>query len=79
MNKVYYSIKDLKEDLKKNGEIVLEFSDEELKNEDTPNDCWTCCGNTSKGNRVLGMKIKCYDIFSGTPRYDLMIRYIIVS
>lgn len=31
MNKVYYSIKDLKEDLKKNGEIVLDFSDEELK------------------------------------------------
>ena len=79
MNKVYYSIKDLKEDLKNNGEIVLDFSDEELKNEDTSNDCWMCCGNTSKGNRVLGMKIKCYDIFSGTPQYDLMIRYIIVS
>lgn len=31
MNKVYYSIKDLKEDLKNNGEIVLDFSDEELK------------------------------------------------
>lgn len=78
-NKVYYCIKDLKEDLKKNGEILLDFSDEELKNENTPNDSLMCCGSTSKGNKVLGMKIKFYDTFSGTPQSDLMIRYIIVS
>ena len=79
MNKLYSDIEDLKEDLKKNGEIILDFSDEELKNKDTPNDSWVCCGNTSKGNRVLGMKIAFGDSFSNTPQIDTMIRYIVVS
>lgn len=79
MNKLYSDLKDLKVDLIKNGEILLDFSDEELKNYDVPHDYWICCGNTSKGNRVLGMKIKFYDTFSGTPQSDLMIRYIVVS
>lgn len=79
MNKLYSSITDLAEDLKKNGEIILDFSDEELKIRKTPEDTWMCCGSTSKGNKVLGMKIKFYDTFSYTPQHDLMIRYIIVS
>lgn len=79
MNKLYSNVKDLKEDLKKNGEILLDFSDQELKNKDTPNDSWVCCGSTSKGDKILGMKIVFYDSFSGTPQSDLMIRYIIVS
>ena len=78
-NKVYYFIKDLKDDLNKNGEILLDFSDEELKNGNTPNDSWVCCGSTSKGDKILGMKISYYDTFSGTPQSDLMIRYIVVS
>ena len=79
MNKLYSDLKDLEEDLKKNGEILLDFSDEELRNKNTPDDSWMYCGSTSKGNRVLGMKIEFYDSFSCTPQYDLMIRYIIVS
>ena len=53
MNKLYSNVKDLKEDLKKNGEIILDFSDEELKNEDTPNDSWVCCGSTPKETKYL--------------------------
>lgn len=79
MNKLYSSITDLAEDLKKNGEIILDFSDEELRISKTPEDTWMCCGSTSKGNKILGMKIKFYDTFSCTPQHDLMIRYIIVS
>ena len=77
MNNLYSNIKDLEEDLKKNGEILLDFSDKELKT--TLNDNWICCGSTSKGNKVLGMKIIYYDTFSHTPQSDFMIRYIIVS
>ena len=79
MNKLYSDIEDLKEDLKKNGEIILYFSDEELKNKDTPNDSWVCCGSTSKGDKILGMKIAFGDSFSNTPQFDTMIRYIVVS
>lgn len=79
MNKLYSNIDELKEDLKKNGEILLDFSDEELKLRKTPEDTWMCCGSTSKGNKVLGMKIVFYDTFCCTPQSDLMIRYIIVS
>lgn len=79
MNKLYSSITDLAEDLKKNGEIILDFSDEELRIRETPEDTWMCCGSTSKGNKILGMKIKFYDTFSCTPQHDLMVRYIIVS
>ena len=79
MNKLYSGIEELKKDLKKNGEIILDFSDEELKNEDSPNDYWMCCGNTSKGNKVLGMKIAFGDSFSNTPQFDTMIRYFVVS
>ncbi len=79
MNKLYSDLKDLEEDLKKNGEILLDFSDEELKNKNTPDDSLVCCGSTSKGNKVLGMKIVFYDTFSCTPQSDLMIRYIVVS
>lgn len=79
MNKLYSELKDLEEDLKKNGEILLDFSDEELKNKDVPVNSWMCCGSTSKGNKVLGMKIEFYDTFQFTAQSDTMIRYIIVS
>ena len=79
MNKLYSDIEELKKDLKKNGEIILYFSDEELKNKDILNDSWVCCGSTSKGNKILGMKIAFGDSFSNTPQFDTMIRYIVVS
>ncbi len=77
MNKLYSNIEDLKKDLVGNGELLVDFSDEELKTSDS--DSWVSCGSTSRGNKVLGMKITFPDTFGCTAQYDVMIRYIIVS
>lgn len=78
MNKLYSDIEDLKEDLKKNGEIIIcDFSKEAIENLD--NDKWVFCGSTSRGNHIMAMKITFGDSFSNTPQFDTMIRYIVIS